>query len=128
MSFTSIPDRQDGTVPTEDWFNSLKQAGSTLEGAIATSVTNVTTDVTLSTSGYYFVDSSGLGSGVDLTITLPASDSSLEFKIKVVALNDATIIIDANASETIDGSLTKVLEFQNEAITLKSNGSNWFIV
>lgn len=44
---------------------------------------------------------------------------------------DATlnqITVDANASETIDGALTRKLSTQYETLTLECDGSNWFVV
>jgi hypothetical protein len=64
------------------------------------------------------------------TITLPAA-SGLAGKIYTIKRingggNDVTI--DANASETIDGDATKVLNSHWKYLQIQCDGSNWFII
>lgn len=68
-------------------------------------------------------------SGSAFTITLyPASgNSGKSITIKKTDSSFSNIItIDANGSETIDGSLTTTLNTQYESLTLYCDGSNWF--
>jgi hypothetical protein len=44
-------------------------------------------------------------------------------KMTTAATNNITV--DANASETIDGALTLVLNTDYECVTLVSDGTNW---
>lgn len=64
------------------------------------------------------------------TITLPsaASSTSRKYEIKKTDSTSNVVTVDANASETIDGSLTKLLESQYQSISIVSDGSNWFII
>lgn len=64
-----------------------------------------------------------------ITINLPAaSGNKAKIHIKKVDSGSNTIIIDGNASETIDGATTQTLYFQYQSITLVSNGTSWFII
>jgi hypothetical protein len=40
----------------------------------------------------------------------------------------ATLTIDGNGSQTIDGGLTAAIVEIDESITLISNNANWFII
>lgn len=63
------------------------------------------------------------------TVTLPAAASStgriLNIK-KMVAAN--SLVIDGNASETIDGSLTLTLTSQYSSVTIQCDGTKWVIL
>jgi hypothetical protein len=64
------------------------------------------------------------------TITLPTA-SGITGRMYVIKKMDSSgnaITIDANASETIDGSLTRSLNLQYESITIQSDGTNWYIL
>jgi hypothetical protein len=64
-----------------------------------------------------------------VTITLPAAATAGSgYKYNVKRLGTANVTIDGNSSETIDGSATFVLSSQYSAITLASDGSNWFVI
>ena len=67
--------------------------------------------------------------GDSFTITLPpaAGAEGKMYTIKKVDSSVNTITIDANAAETIDGDLTKVITTQYVSITIISDGSNWLI-
>ena len=66
----------------------------------------------------------------NITINLPAAStaSGLQYHIKKIDASANTLTIDGNGSETIDGSLTKVISTQYNSITVVSDGSNWFII
>jgi hypothetical protein len=55
--------------------------------------------------------------GNGFTITVKKSDSSVN-----------AVTIDGNASETIDGSLTRALSVQNQSVSLICDGSNWKVI
>jgi hypothetical protein len=61
-----------------------------------------------------------------LTLPTAVGFSGKSFVIK----NSGTgvITVDANGSQTIDGSLTAILSTQYESVTVVSNGSNWIII
>jgi len=86
-----------------------------------------TADYTASTTTEVILCDATLG---PITISLPAAsgNSGLQKTIKKTDSTATSVTIDANASETIDGSLTKVIVTQNESFTIICNGSNWFII
>lgn len=60
------------------------------------------------------------------TVNLPAA-TTISGKVYVIKnIGSGVITVDANGSETIDGSLTKTLN-QNDVIQVTSNGTNWII-
>jgi len=64
-----------------------------------------------------------------ITITLPtASDNNYRIiTVKKVDSGTGTVIIDGEASETIDSTATKTLYSQWDAITVQCNSVNWFV-
>ncbi len=72
-----------------------------------------------------------IASGASFTFTLPAA-SGLTGKILTFKHNDATLgrvyTIDGNASETIDGVVTKKICTQGETLQIICDGSNWFVL
>jgi hypothetical protein len=103
-------------------------------GASAPSVnpsTITTSDVTLSapSSGVIEEIYTINNSSTAITVTLqPASTCGSGFKYGFKALGSANITIDANSTETIDGSLTYVISQTYEALTIVCDGSNWHII
>jgi len=90
-------------------------------------VTTVTaTTVNVITGDYAFFADCGLNT---ITINLPAAadNNGRLLNIKLVNSTNA-VTIDGNGSETIDGSLTKVISILYKAITIHCNGIEWFIV
>jgi hypothetical protein len=62
------------------------------------------------------------------TITLPSvSSAQTGREIVIKNINTATVTVDGDGSETIDGSLTVALN-QYDSITIISDGSNWHII
>lgn len=66
----------------------------------------------------------------DKTITLPAAATMAGVILTVKRMDAAAgnVIVDGNASETIDGATTKTLGAQYSAITIVGNGTNWSIL
>ena len=112
MSFENIPIRENNQDITEEWFNTIRTAGISIEG-VPTNIETITTDTTLTGSGFVLADSSGLSSGTDLTLTLPSPDSSIEIRIKVKAKNDSSVIINGDTVDLYDAGNGEVedLEF-----------------
>jgi hypothetical protein len=70
----------------------------------------------------------GNTTGGAFTVNLPtAANNTSELRIKKIA-GVPTLTVDANASETIDGSLTASIININDSIRLIPSGSNWYIV
>ncbi len=69
----------------------------------------------------------------DITVTLPTAASAFSSPnsdfiwVKNSGDDSNNVIVDGNATETIDGSLTVTLK-KGASITLVTDGSNWFIV
>jgi hypothetical protein len=98
------------TLPSGDW--------DTLIGT-ELSITNTAT----ATLGRMHVCS---GTAADYTVTLPTavSNSGKIIGFRMAAALTRLITLDGNASETIDGALTRVM-WANEVAILRSDGSNW---
>lgn len=94
-----------------------------------TNVTTISSTATLSATDEY-VEVNASGGAVTLNLPAVSGTSGRSYYIKKISASSATltVTIDANGSETIDGSLTKVLHLLNESIHIKSNGSAWYIV
>ena len=68
-------------------------------------------------------------SGGPVTINLPAAASAKGhiYHIKKTDGSANALIIDANASETIDNALTMTTTTQYHAFSLVSDGANWWV-
>jgi hypothetical protein len=68
--------------------------------------------------------------GGAFTITLPAASglAGKIYTIKRINSGGNDVTIDANASETIDGDATKVLNAHWKYLQIQCDGSNWFII
>lgn len=64
------------------------------------------------------------------TVTLPAaaSHTGRMFHIKKIDSTGNTVTIDGNSSETIDNATTALVTTQYEAVTVQSDGSEWWIL
>ena len=65
-----------------------------------------------------------------MTVNLPAAAgcSGRVYVIKKISGAALNVTVDANASETIDGALTRVLTTQYETVMIQSNGTSWYIL
>lgn len=139
-SANSVGDPADITAGTDGYV--LRRSGTTLgfgqivAGGIADdAVTEAkrfraiqTTAATVTATGDIILCTGGTGG---ITINLPAitgNEGKMLF-IKKVDSGAGQIIIDGNASETIDGALTKRLYYQYESMTLVCDASDgWYVV
>ena len=66
----------------------------------------------------------------DRTITLPtaADNDGRLLNIKKVDIGAASVIIDGEGSETIDGALTITISSQFDSVSLQCDGTEWFII
>ena len=98
-------------------------AGQTvdLETVIATSATLGDDDYVI------LVDDDTAGSTVTITLPAAASHTGREYHIKKLGTT-ANVVVDGNASETIDGGTTATLSAQFESISIVCDGSNWHII
>lgn len=89
-----------------------------------TTSTKTANYTTTATDDYILVDASG-GSR---TITLHAAATATKpVHIKRINSGANTVIIDPNSTETVDGATTRTLTQQYEAVSLVSDGSNWYV-
>ena len=67
--------------------------------------------------------------GAAFTVTLPAAAtvSGASISVKKTDSSGNAVTIDGNGAETIDGATTLALSTQYEAVTLWSDGSNWWV-
>lgn len=64
-----------------------------------------------------------------VTITLPtAVNNTAAFIIKKIDSSTNTVIVDGNASETIDGDTTITIYDQYNYIEIISDGTNWKVI
>ena len=91
-------------------------------GVVSSKSTDFTADTAAS---IYLCDATG----GNVTVTLPAAADNTHrtYTIKKVDSSANTVIIDGNASETIDGGLTATLTVQYEAVCIACDGSNWWV-
>ena len=98
-----------------------------VKGSIGVKTVSKTADYTATASDYIIlVDSSGGA----VTITLPAASGvpGRAYEIKKTDSSGNGVIIDANASETIDGALTVTTTTQYQSFSIVCDGSNWLII
>lgn len=82
----------------------------------------VTGTYTIDLNDYYVICS---GNGYTVTLPTAVDNDWREYTIKYTGTG--TITVDADGTETIDGSLTQVLS-PKDAVKIVSDGTNWQIV
>jgi hypothetical protein len=84
-----------------------------------------TTYTALTTDDTILVDTSG--GAWTLTLYPASGNAGRRLRVKKTTSDTASLTIDGNASETIDGVTTLIIDVQYESATLLCDGSNWFI-
>lgn len=89
--------------------------------------TTKTSNYTAAVSDYTIRCDTTLG---NVTVTLPAAAQNIGkiYIIKKVDNSSNQVIIDPNASETIDGSTTASISVYNQSLMIQSNGTSWDIL
>lgn len=110
-----------GTVDGRDL-----QADGVILDSLQTIDTVSTNTLLNSTNGTVLVSAAA----ADVTLTLPTAVgiSGRRYTIKKIDSSLNTVTIDASGSETIDGNLLIETNLKNTAITVQSDGSNWWII
>ena len=107
--------------------NIITTTGSGGGGGFSYSVTSVSTTYTeTATSGAKVILASTAGGAY--TITLPTAVGNTSMLIIKKTAGTATLTIDGNGSQTIDGGLTASIVTISESITLVSDNANWHII
>ena len=90
-------------------------------------VTVTTTAYTVNEKTYILVDDDTAGGAV--TITLPPVISNTDKVIHVKKLGTTgNVILDGNASETIDGATTQTITTQYNSYSIVCSGDAWHII
>lgn len=110
------------TTPYYTASNGTTILHETTWGAIRSTSSSITADFN---DGMILVDATGGAR----TITLKAA-TNMAGKVYVVKKVDAsanTVTVDGNGAETVDGAATYVLTVQWQAVTVRCNGTAWFV-
>jgi hypothetical protein len=67
-------------------------------------------------------------SGGTVTVTLPSPGAGDNVAVKKIDSSSNSVTVEQNGSESIDGSTSITLTEQYEALTLWSDGTDWFIM
>lgn len=98
----------------------------TIASSTVANVSTITSNTNLAANGTYYCDTSG-GS---FTVTLPAPSTSATIILKDSkgTFNANNLIVAQHASELIEGiAASKILQTNWQAITFRSDGTNWFM-
>jgi len=68
------------------------------------------------------------GGAFSITLSPAASASGRQCIIKNTTTSTVSIVVDGNASETIDGSATYIMNIGKQSVTIISDGSNCWVV
>ncbi len=101
-------------------------------GGLGAKVRTVTTNYTVNTGDSVILGNATSG---NITITLPipsgswdsGNSASIVYNISKIDASVNTVTIAPYASETIGGDASFDLEYQNEVLTLVTDGTNWFL-
>lgn len=107
-------------------FDTAITAPSILTTTNNSSITTLTTNTTIGNHGVVLCDATSAA----FTVTLPAISgiSGRQYTIKKIDSSTNAITIDGNASETIDGTTTKVIALQYDSITIICDSTGWYII
>ncbi len=116
-----------GTVTDRNYAIWVASGETRLGGSLSQPITTVTSATTLSAShSTVLVDATSAA----VTINLPAAAGCTGriYNIKKIDSSPNTVTLDGNASETIDGTTTKIISAQWSSYQIQSNGTAWFIL
>lgn len=127
-----------GTVKADDFQNSAGTGApkfskgidlSQAAGFTKRKISSITSNTTLtSTDGLEIILADATSGAITVTLPAAASSSGRTLTIKKTDSSVNLVTVDGNASETIDGDLTKKIGFQYDFMQISCDGSNWHIV
>lgn len=79
-------------------------------------------------SGDYLIIADATGGAITMALPPAALVLGRIYAFKRVNSGANAVVIDPNASETIDGAATYTLSAQWNSVTIMSNGTAWFII
>ncbi len=96
-----------------------------IQGSLGYKVNTITAATTLNQTHNVVLCNTG-----PYTVTLPAaaSNAGKVYYIKNIDAQGDIITLDGNASETIDGNTTYLLNVSNHALRIICDGSNWYVL
>jgi hypothetical protein len=96
-----------------------------IQGSLGYKVNTITAAATLNQTHNVVLCNTG-----PYTVTLPAaaSNAGKVYYIKNIDAQGDIITLDGNASETIDGNATYLLNVSNHALRIICDGSNWYVL
>jgi hypothetical protein len=97
------------------------------DGAVRGTVQSKSANYTMVDGDAVVLCTGGAG-GMTFTLLPAAGRSGVQVAVKKVDSGVGVVTIDGNASETIDGALTYVLDQQWEWVKIVSDGTNWQVV
>ena len=116
------------TLTEDGWGDTDIDGNLVVTGALSWKTRTVTTtSATLGEETVVFVDDETAGGTVTLNLPVAANVSGRLYYIKKLGTT-GSIVIDPNASETIDGGATVTILLALNSVTIISNGTSWFIL
>jgi len=90
-------------------------------------LTNSSVDFTVETGGVVVLADAPVG---QVSINLPPVADNVDRMITVKKIDSTSngVVLNPNASETIDGSTTKTISVQYASLTVLSDGTEWHIL
>ena len=79
-------------------------------------------------SGDYLIIANATGGAITMALPPAALVPGRIYVFKRINSGANAVVIDPNASETIDGAATYTLSAQWNSVTIMSNGTAWFII
>jgi len=79
-------------------------------------------------SGDYLIIADATGGAITMALPPAALVPGRIYTFKRINSGANAVVIDPNASETIDGAATYTLSAQWNSVTIMSNGTAWFII
>ena len=111
-----------------DRLRTLAERAVLFDSLVVAVVTVITTSVTLTnTDVVALVDDDTAGGAVTINLPPAAENAGRILHVKKLGTT-GNVIIDGNASETIDGATTQVITTQFDSARMVCDGSNWFII
>ena len=114
------------TIKPDGKLGLLTTPTSTLHvgGSIAQTITTITSTTTLNDT-HSLVHADATSGTVNISLPTSVGIAGRSYIVMKIDSSANTVVIDANASETISGDLTLTLTGQYDWVTLRSDGANW---
>ena len=95
--------------------------------AFGTTTTVTTTSHTAASETIILVDDDTAAAEVTVTLPAVASSGGKRYEVKKLG-STANVVVDGNASETIDGTVTQTISLQYDSLGLVCDGTEWWII